>query len=61
MNDNVTKEAIESILRFLYDDLNETKSDSNSDKWIKGYIEGVKACINTINILKNRWKDKGLL
>ena len=61
MNDNETKVAIESILRFLDDDLNEAISDSENSKWIRGYISGVQASINTINILKNRWKDKGLL
>ena len=73
MNDNITNEAIESILRFLDDDLSEAKTEIDSpiysldaigvdkDRWIIGYIEVVKASINTINILKNRWKDKGLL
>jgi len=73
MNNNETKVAIESILRFLDDDLSEAKTEKDSpiysleaigvdkDRWIIGYIEGVKACINTINILKTRWKDKGLL
>jgi hypothetical protein len=61
MSKDETKEAIECILRFLTDDFKEAQSDINSDRWTIGYVAGVATCINTINILKTRWKDKGLL
>tara|TARA_R110000824_G_scaffold193054_1_gene375404 strand:+ start:445 stop:630 length:186 start_codon:yes stop_codon:yes gene_type:complete len=61
MNDNKTNEAIESILRFLDDDLFKDQIESDNDDWNRGYIKGVESSISTINILKRRWKDKGLL
>ena len=61
MNDNKTNEAIESILRFLDDDLFKDQIESDNDDWNRGYIKGVESSISTINILKSRWKDKGLL
>tara|TARA_Y100001963_G_scaffold19773_1_gene25081 strand:- start:1360 stop:1545 length:186 start_codon:yes stop_codon:yes gene_type:complete len=61
MSNDQTKVAIESILRFLKDDFEEAQSDINSDRWTIGYVAGVATCINTIEILTKRWKDKGLL
>ena len=49
MNDNITNEAIESILRFLDDDLSEAKTEIDSPIY----------SLDAIGVDKDRWIIEG--